>query len=429
MDPLWEAAVSTDRRILLAIVAVATMVIGACGAVGQPLATPRVLSLMENTGAAAEPAIYPQPTVTYVLDGPLANLGPDAAVRTLVGHAVTTADLSRVIGALGMHGAPLRTDTGWELRNGDAVLTVWTNSGLTAIDYSSAGGAFAIPGSAGGGSAGSAGSATPGSANQPTGVSSPPTTSPLTPPPTPVPTALPTPVDVPSADAAASIAQSLLNGFGVLSGQQWTQSVGDAGGVAVSCTPGATCTPTPATVTARMVTFDLVVDGVSVPDLSWSVTVGSHRSIESVSGMWARPESAGTYPLRSTQKVFDDLRAGKARYVGPQPLPAIEAPGASVTPGSLPAVVVHITGVSLGMAPWDGMEKTQPVVYLLPTYRFQVHVAEGSPYEIELLALDPATFSFVSGPAPGGAGGGVVPPIVPVSQPGTAPEPTSATAG
>ena len=134
----------TDRRILLATVAVATMAIGACGGAGQPSASSRVLSLMENTGAGAEPAIYPQPTFTYVLDGPLANLGPDAAVRTLVGHDVTTADLGRIIGALGMHGAPVRTDTGWELRNGDAVLTVWTNSGLTTIDYSSAGGAVAI---------------------------------------------------------------------------------------------------------------------------------------------------------------------------------------------------------------------------------------------------------------------------------------------
>ena len=420
---------STDRRILLATVAVATLAIGACGAAGQPSASSRVLSLMENTGAGAEPAIYPQPTFTYVLDGPLANLGPDAAVRTMLGHDVTALDLGRIIGELGMHGAPVHTDTGWELHNGDAVLTVWTNSGLTAIDYSSAGGAVAIPGSTGGGSAGSAGSATPGSSNPSTGVSSPPTTSSITPPPTPVPTALPAPVDVPNADVAASIAQSLLNRLGVLSGQQWTQSVGDAGGVAVSCASGATCTPTPATVTARIVTFDLVVDGVSVPDVNWSVTVGEHRSIESVSGTWARPQDAGKYPLRSTQRVFNDLRAGKARYVGPQPQPAVGAPGAAVTPGSLPAVVVHVTGVSLGMALWDGMEKTQPVVYLLPTYRFQAHVAAGSPYTIDLLALDPATFSFVSRTAPGGAGGGAVPPKAPVSQPGKTPEPTSATAG
>ena len=181
---------STDRRILLATVAVATLAIGACGAAGQPSASSRVLALMEKTGAAAEPAIYPQPTFTYVLDGPLANLGREAAVRMLVSHDITTVDLGRIIGALGMRGTPLRTDTGWELRNGDAVLTVWTNSGLTAMNYSSSGGGFAI-GSAGGGSAGSAGSS-PGSANQSTGVSSPPTTPPLSPPPTLPPAPVPT---------------------------------------------------------------------------------------------------------------------------------------------------------------------------------------------------------------------------------------------
>ena len=418
---------STDRRIPLATVAVAALAMGACGAVAQP-ATPRVLSLMENTGAAAEPAIYPQPTVTYVLDSPLADLGSLAAVRTLLGHDVTAADLARIAGTLGMHGTPLRSGTGWELRNGDAVLSVWTNSGLTAIDYSSAGGAAATPGSAGGGSTGSAGSATSSSGNSSTAVSSPPTISPIVPPPTAspnptaAPTMLPAPVDLPSPNNAASIAQSLLSGFGVLSGEQWTHSVSDAGGVAVSCTPGAKCIPTPATVTARMVTFDLVVDGVSVPDVSWSVTVGAHGSIESVWGTWARPESAGTYRLRSTQRVFDDLRSGNARYVGPQPLPAIGAPAASVTPGSQPAVLVHITGVSLGMAQWDGVEKTQPVVYLLPTYRFHVHATGGSPYEIELLALDPAAFSFVAGPVPGGPGGGVVPPIAPAPQSGKTPD-------
>ena len=114
---------STDRRIPLATVAVAALAMGACGAVAQP-ATPGVLSLMENTGAQPSPH-YPQPTVTYVLDGPLADLGSVAEVRTLLGHDVTAADLARIAGTLGMHGRPLRTGTGWELRNGDAVLSVW----------------------------------------------------------------------------------------------------------------------------------------------------------------------------------------------------------------------------------------------------------------------------------------------------------------
>jgi hypothetical protein len=91
--------------------------------------------------------------------------------------------------------------------------------------------------------------------------------------------------------------------------------------------------------------------------------------------------------------------------------------------------VVHITGVSLGMAQWDGLEKTQPVVYLLPTYRFHARVAGGSPYEIELLALDPATFSFVAGPTPGGPGGGAVPPVAPAPQPAKTPEAPPTIAG
>lgn len=428
---------STDRRIRLVTVAVAALALSACGAAGHPSGTPGVLALVENTGGAAEPAIYPQPTVTYVLDRPLENLGPVATVRTLVGHDVTTADLGRIIGALRMHGAPVRTNSGWELRNGDAVLTDSTNSGLTAIEYSSAGGAVAIPGSVGGGSAGSAGSATPGSTNSSTAVTSPPTVSPVAPPPTSsprptaIPTTLPAPVDLPSADGAVSIAQALLNGFNVLSGQQWTHGVSDAGGVAVSCTPGAKCTQIPATVTARMVTFDLVVDGVSVPDVSWSVTVGRRASIDSVWGTWARPVSAGIYRLRSTQRAFDDLRSGNARYVGPQPLPAVGAPGASIRPGSQPAIVIHITGVSLGMAQWDGVEKAQPVVYLLPTYRFHAHVTGGSSYGIELLALDPATFSLVAAPTPGGVGGGWVPPVAPAPalQPGKVPGTPAPTAG
>ena len=409
---------STHRRVFLATVAVAAMAVGACGAAEHQPATPHELSLLNNTGAAAQPAIYPQPVVTYVLDGPLANPGSATAVRKLVSHDVTAADLARIGVALGMHGRALHTDTGWELRDGDAVLTVWTNGGATAVDYSSTGGAVAIPGSAGGGSTGSAGAATPGSSNQSTGVSAPPTISPITPPPAPAPTSVAAPVDVPSPSGAADIAQSLLNRLGVLSGQQWSHDVSDAGGVSVSCTAGVACTPTPTAVTARIVTYELIVAGVNVPDVSWSVTIGEHGRIESVSGAWAHPESAGTYPLRSAKKVFDDLRDGNARFVGPQPLPAIGAPGEGTTPGSPPATVVHITGVSLGMARWDGLENARPVVYLLPTYRFHAHVTGGSPYQVELLALDPGRFTFIAPPTPGGPSVGAVPPIAPTPMPG-----------
>jgi len=416
--------VSIDRRMLLTMAALAAVAVGACGTAATPSETPHELSLLASSGAA-EPAIYPQPTVTYLLDGRLANLGPVAEVRKLVGHEMTAADLARIGEALGLHGTPLRTATGWELRSGEAVLTVSTTGGVPAVDYSSTGGAAATPGSAGGGSARGAGTgATSGPSNPSTAVSSPPTISPIAAPPTAAPTGGATPIDVPSADVAVGIAQSLLDGMGVLSGQQWSHEVSDAGSVAISCAAGMPCTAAPAPVSARIVTYELVVAGVTVPDVSWSVTIGQHRSIESVSGTWARPESAGTYPLRSTQKVFDDLRSGNARYPGPQPLPAVAAPGASVTPGSPPAIVVHITGVSLGMALWNGLEKGQSVVYILPTYRFHAHAAGGSPYEIELLALDPGRFTFVTPPAPGGPTGGVVPPYAatPVSGEGPATE-------
>jgi len=420
--------VSRHRPVLLATVAVATMAIAACGPGEQQSPTPPELSLLENTGAAAEPAIYPQPAVTYVLDGPLANLGRAAAVRKLIAHNVTAADLARMGVALRMHGTAHRTDTGWELRDGDAVLTVSTDGGTTAIDYSSTGGAVSIPGSAGGGSAGSAGAATPGSGNQSTAVSAPPTISPIAPPPTAAPKSVATPVDVPSANDAVDIAQSLLDSLGVLGGQQWSHDVSDAGGVAVSCTTGMACTPTPSAVTARIVTYELVVNGVTVPDVSWSVTIGEHRHIESLSGTWAHPESAGTYGLRSTQKVFDDLRAGNARYVGPQPLPAIGAPGAPATQGSVPAIVVHITGVSLGLASWDGVDQAKPAVFLVPTYRFRARATDGTPYDIELLALDPVRVSFVAPPTPGQPSGGVVPPHAPTPMPSKVPEAQPSTA-
>ena len=413
---------SRHRRILLATVAVATMAIAACGAGEHQSGTPPQLSLLVNTGAAGEPAIYPQPAVTYVLDGPLASLGPAGAVRKLIAHDVTAADLVRMGVALGMHGTAQRTDTGWELRDGDALLTVWTDGGTTAIDYSSTGGAVSIPGSAGGGSTGSAGAATPGSGNKSNAVSAPPTISPIAPPPTAAPQSVATPVDVPSVSNAVGIAQSLLDGLGVLSGQHWSHDVSDAGGVAVSCATGVACTPTPTAVTARIVTYELVVNGVTVPDVSWSVTIGEHRHIESLSGTWVHPESARTYALRSTQKVFDDMRAGNGRYVGPQALLAIGVPGALATQGSVPAIVVHITGVSLGLAPWDGVDKAQPVVFLVPTYRFHARVTGGTPYDIELLALDPGRVSFVASPRPGQPSGGVVPPNAPTPMPSKVPE-------
>ena len=84
----------------------------------------------------------------------------------------------------------------------------------------------------------------------------------------------------------------------------------------------------------------------AVPGVSWSVTIGEHKHVESVSGTWAVPVDAGDYALRSTENVFDDLRNGKAQYIGPQPLVANDTPALAPDSSTLPTVAVHITGVA-----------------------------------------------------------------------------------
>jgi len=225
------------------------------------------------------------------------------------------------------------------------------------------------------------------------------------------------------------MAQALLDGLGVLNGQQWSHDVSDVGGIAVSCAPGVECSSTPSPVTARTVTYDLVVNGVQVPSVSWSVTIGEHRRVESVSGTWAQPASVGTYALRSTQNVFNDLQGGHAQYVGPQPLAATASPDATtVTTNPSQTIEVHITGVALGLARWEGLDHSQTVVYLVPTYRFHAQVKGGSPYDIELLALDPASFSIVAPPTTGGPTTSQTSSSV-VPQPAPAPEPGATASG
>ena len=101
-----------------------------------------------------------QPT-TYVLDGNLADLGTSALVRRLAGVSVAESDVTRIATALGLKGTPTRTeaanevqDTVYEVRDGDAMLTVNTGGGVTSIYYSNTSGATS------GGSDGSVGSGT-----------------------------------------------------------------------------------------------------------------------------------------------------------------------------------------------------------------------------------------------------------------------------
>jgi len=429
--------VRSSRLVPLLASTLAVVTIAGCGssAAKQAAAPPMrpKLALDRAAGDEARAALYPVRPVRYVLDGPLADLGADAPVYRLAGHAVTEADVARIADVLGLHAAPTRTEWGYEVRDGDALLNVETNGGTTWVDYSSAGNA----GASVGGSPGAAGGA----------VETPATGEPPVPPPTPLPTT-PPPVDVPSADDAARIAQQLLDDLGVLDGQQWTHDVSDTStdGIGVSCAADTPCPPTPEPVISeRSVSYALVLDGAPLADVGWNVTVGGRGAVEAVSGTWAKPEPAGTYPLRSTADVFADLQHDRAQYVGPQPLAGAAeiAPdrihirgdsGVQQTPKSRlmrigrllsdtgaapdPATeqVVHITGVSAGRARWDGADGGQPAVYILPTYRFHAQV-EGQPsYDVELLALDPAGFTIAA----------LAPPPAPGPEPAPAPAPEPA---
>ena len=59
-------------------------------------------------------------------------------------------------------------------------------------------------------------------------------------------------------------------------------------------------------------------------------------------------------------------------------------------------VVEHITGVSSGIARWNAYDHGHAVVDLVPTYRFHARIDEGTPYDIEVLALDPGAVTFTN---------------------------------
>jgi hypothetical protein len=356
---------------------VLAVTMGACGStktqVSAPTSTttpaaPAKLAL--DAAGGADAAIAPQGVAHYVLDGSLADLGAEGPVRKLLAHDVSDADLARIAGALGLHGTPQRTDTGSVLHDGDATLTVDTSGAVTFVGYSASGGS--VSGGAVGG-----------------GASSPPSAGRHGPPiPEPMPV-IPPPIDVPSADAAATIAQSLLDQLGVRNGQDWSHEVAAADAAVSACPTDAYCPPVSPVVYARTVSYQLLLNGAPVPGVMWSVTVGEHRRVTSLSGSWASVQAPTNYRLRSTAAVFDDLKHGRAQFAGPQPLLAVGMPIKADAPP------VHITGVSLGAARRDGTDHGSPVAYLVPTYRFHAQVPGGAPYDIEVIALDPASFTIV----------------------------------
>ena len=438
------------------VLALAVLVAGACGSAASPKASSKTsapkLSLTKATArtgasdAALAPGMMPVQPTNYVLDGTLPDLGTQAPVYRWTAHAVDIAEVTRLAAALGMKTPATVTVDGFAASDSAATLTVTTNYGATQISYYP-GGNGAVDGSGGGSSAGSSGSGTPPSAGTGTAITQPGIPERLTP-----------PVDVPNASTAQEIARALLDRMGVLDGQQWDTEVTDAGGIAISCAVGQDCSGVPQAVSARNVSFTLVINGVRVSGVGWNVTIGEHSRIDSVYGEWGSADVLGTYDLRSTADAFAALQKGDANFGGREPAgiaddvpvnaqvdPSLGAPTPVDTKPLVPTTVdtkpvdstpvdsmpvdsmpvdttpvapidVHVTGVSLGLARWDAVDGNKNVIDLVPTYVFHTTV-NGSASDVEELALDPAAIDFANP---------IVPPV-PVPEPGSIkPEPAPA---
>ena len=360
---------------------------------------------------AGAPDTFPLPPMRYVLDRPLASLGASATVWRMTAHTLSASDVRHFGAELGLTAAVTRTPTGWQVNDANSSLTFLVNDSAVGVSYSL--GVANVTGVTGvaGGSGGAAGlnpvgGAVPASAPGAPGGS---TAAPLAP--TPIaggasPTLAP-PVDVPSADQAQNTARALLDRLGVLAGQQWSTDVNDGGAIAVACSVGQPCPTNAAQVFARTVTFSLMLDGMGVGGVDWSVTIGEHGRIESLDGKWATPVPDGSYPLLATDAAFGELQRGDAHYVGGQPMMAYAAPLADIPAGagsagppSPASIVIHITAVSVGLARWDGYLHGSPTVNLVPTYRFRATGDQTPSYDIEVLALSPNTVTFSPAPKP-----------------------------
>jgi hypothetical protein len=463
----------TARTVRTSVIAVVVLVAGGCGSAGSKEAASKPkLSLTKaegRTAAAADASalLYPARPTSYVLDGTLPDLGTQAPVYRWTAHAAGIDEVNQLAAALGINATATTTPDGFQASDGTATLTVTVAYGTTQVSYF-LGGGDVTGGSTGGSAGGTDGVTADGSSGVSNGSggtgTAPETPSdkplPADPPDTiDLPTKLTPPVDVPSADEAETIARELLDRAGVLAGQKWESDVNASGGIAVSCAVGEPCTSIPEQVTARDVTFHLVLDGVRVEGVGWTVTIGERSRIQSVYGEWASAAVLGNYDLRSTADAFDALKRGDGYFGGVEPLardvpvnaqdarepatsvakPAVEEPTiidpappvaepvppvaeppVSDPPDSVPPpepLVVHVTGVSLGIARWTAVDGNQNVVDLVPTYVFHTSGADGPSSDITQLALDPAVIDFAK-------------PIElpkPVPQPGTpTPEPLPA---
>jgi len=69
---------------------------------------------------------------------------------------------------------------------------------------------------------------------------------------------------------------------------------------------------------------------------------------------------------------------------------------AAAASSTVPAVTVHVTGVSLGLARWDAYDGGHTIIDLVSTYRFHTRVEGRASGDIVVLALDPGVVTFTN---------------------------------
>jgi hypothetical protein len=314
-----------------------------------------------GSGAATEPApapgkvaparppepgdpVRPWWPVTYRLAGPLPAL-PDRARAWKVGDGVDAGRVATLAAALGLRGQPAKVANGWTVRDGRRSLEVQRLAGVP-FSYSGAGFGTCIARAGGG-------PYRPGGGIQCLDADA----LPARPLPRPAP---------PSRAEAERVARDLAARAGLdLAGA--TVKVGDGYG-------------------SRTVTIDPAVGGLPTSGLAWTVTVGAKGVVQYASGFLATPEPADTYPLIGVADGFERLKKAPwprllvpmdrsvASVVQGQPCPANIPTRVPCATRPLPARVVTVTGVRLGLerAPVVTRGNRPSLAYLLPAYLFDL---------------------------------------------------------
>ena len=388
-----------------------------------------------GTDSRSEPALMPIRPTRYVHDGAWTPVGTDAVVLRISVPAVDAALVRRLAGGFGIAGEPVRTETGWTVRDAalELGLTVDQAAGSAWISVggaSSGGGATTgSPGSAGTpdqssvpGSSGS-GVAKPGAVPgggdptvpAPPVPSEPPVPSDPTVPAPPVPSEPPAPpVRLLSPADAEARARAMLDAAGVLGTAEWRVTVADGGVVSATvCAPNADCpTPSPGPATSRLVTFQAQRDGRDINGLAWYVELGDAGTLLGANGPLGALAPVDSYPLRAIDTAFADLQAGRTGWPG-EPVPlavtrdAASSSGApsSGAPGTAPdndPVVATIDRVEVAWVVVTGSIDGRNATLVVPVYRFSGTTAgSAGRLQIDVAALDPSVVQPSAPAAPG----------------------------